>query len=83
MSPTATAEDQARIDLPPAGERRRLRMWAGLTLAQVGQLCGPVSREAVRDWESGGTPSRRHLIAYQSLLAEIAGLIAARHGAER
>ena len=60
-----------RAKLPPPTRRRAIRVRAGATLEEVGDLVG-VSSEAVRLWETGQrTPSETHRGDYIDVLDDL------------
>jgi DNA-binding transcriptional regulator YiaG len=60
-----------RSKLPSPTRRRAIRVRAGATLEEVGDLVG-VSSEAVRLWETGQrTPSETHRENYIDVLDEL------------
>jgi transcriptional regulator with XRE-family HTH domain len=61
--------DQMR--LPPPRRRRAIRVRAGVSLEEVGELVG-VSGEAIRLWETGQRiPSEAHRDDYLDVLADL------------
>jgi DNA-binding transcriptional regulator YiaG len=57
--------------LPSPSRRRAIRVHAGASLEEVGELVG-VSGEAVRTWEIGRSlPSEAHRDDYIEVLAEL------------
>jgi DNA-binding transcriptional regulator YiaG len=57
--------------LPPPDERRKIRVAAGVSFAEVGAELG-VSATAVMRWERGtSTPRRDRAVAYRRLLDEL------------
>ena len=66
----ATRKSEQRR-LPPPRRRRAIRVRAGVSLEEVGELVG-VSGEAVRLWETGQrTPSEAHRDDYLDVLADL------------
>ena len=62
-----------RATLPSLSRRRAIRVRAGASLEEVGELVG-VSGEAVRTWEIGRSlPSEAHRDDYIDVLAELRG----------
>lgn len=63
-----TARVRTRQELPPPPARRQLRLAAGVSLRDVGEVVG-VSHEAVRMWESGERmPRGQNLERYADVL---------------
>lgn len=60
---------RSRRILPPASERQRIRVQAGVSLRTMGKALG-VSHAAVASWERGSMP-REHCGAYAVLLREL------------
>jgi DNA-binding transcriptional regulator YiaG len=61
----------SRTKLPSPTRRRAIRVRAGATLEEVGDLVG-VTSEAVRLWETGQrTPSQAHRDDYVDVLDEL------------
>jgi transcriptional regulator with XRE-family HTH domain len=60
---------RARRALPPAAERRRIRVAAGVSQHEVAKALG-VSWTAIYRWEQGSRP-REHEAAYAQLLEEL------------
>ena len=66
----ATRKSEQRR-LPPPRRRRAIRVRAGVSLEEVGELVG-VSGEAVRLWETGQrTPIEAHRDDYLDVLADL------------
>lgn len=62
----------SNVALPPPELRRALRVAAGLSLAEIGEVCG-VTRQCVSLWELGSrTPAPPHSGAYLTLLHDLA-----------
>jgi DNA-binding transcriptional regulator YiaG len=68
--------EQARVRkaLPPPAARRAIRLAAGATLGDVGEVIG-VSKQAVHHWESGiAQPRGENLVAYVQVLDLLRGI---------
>jgi DNA-binding transcriptional regulator YiaG len=65
---------RATRNLPPAAERRRIRISAGATIRDLARVLG-VSATAIVRWEQGSRP-RMHEAAYARLLEELKRLAA-------
>jgi transcriptional regulator with XRE-family HTH domain len=73
MTDTASLIQAKR--LPPPAMRRALRLGAGLTLQEVGELVG-VHRSCVLRWETGARePTGRRRIRYSEVLTELRKLM--------
>jgi DNA-binding transcriptional regulator YiaG len=72
LQENAMAKKQTtRAKLPPPTRRRAIRVRAGATLEEVGDLVG-VTSEAVRLWETGQrTPSETHRDDYIDVLDDL------------
>jgi transcriptional regulator with XRE-family HTH domain len=66
---------RARRALPPADERRQIRLDAGASLRDVAREIG-VSATSVIRWERGASPGA-HTAAYRRLLDELQRVAAA------
>jgi DNA-binding transcriptional regulator YiaG len=70
---TLVARARLRGALPPPEERARIRLAAGCTLGEVGDVIG-VSHEAVRTWELGiREPGPENARRYGELLERLQG----------
>ena len=68
--------------LPPPGERRAIRVAAGVTAARIAAEVG-VTRQAVVWWERGRSePGPENLAAYVAVLARLAAWTAQPGGAQ-
>lgn len=84
MAATTALDALARVRrLVEAGEARRLREQAGLTMQDAARRCGDVYPSAIMHWERGTrVPRGRNLRAYSRLLAQLATLEAAGGGGD-
>jgi DNA-binding transcriptional regulator YiaG len=60
---------RAKRNLPPAAERRRIRLGSGATIRDLAYVLG-VSATAIVRWEKGSSP-RKHKAEYAALLEEL------------
>ena len=82
MAMTTALDARAQLRrLVEAGETRRLRESAGLTMREAARHCGDVDPTAIMHWERGTrTPRGRNLRAYAQLLDQLAALEAGNEG---
>lgn len=66
---------RVRAELPPAGERQRIRKQARVPLRRVAAAIG-VSAQTVLRWENGADPRLDHAAEYGRVLAELRAAVA-------